>query len=127
MLIIQAHPIVCTSCYSGDLVPSKAIKGRHRKTKIQRIDCTCNHCGVYVKGNWEYEIVESWLDKIDDGIAQIREQDKYGRYNHVINDVSTRVTDSLLSDDNENSYYLKQQYSFVHRLLSHFKEEKATS
>lgn len=125
MFIINEEARVCSSCFSGDLIPIVAIKGSHRKVKLQRVDCKCTHCGIRVKGKWECEIIESILDKIDDGVALIREYNKWGEYDNVINDISTRVTDSLLSDDDENSPYLRQQLNYINNILHYIKEKEA--
>lgn len=124
MLIIDAEARICEHCYAGDLVPVVAIKGSHRKVKLRRIDCKCTHCGIRIKGNWGVEIIESCLDKIDEGISRLRQIGRYGEYDRVINDTSSRVTDSLLSDNNENSPYLYQQLRFINHLLDYAQQEQ---
>lgn len=123
MLLIEPESKVCERCYTGDLVPTKTIKGYHRKIRVHRIDSKCTHCNHYVVGEWNYEEVRTILDCIESDIAKLR---GHYAYDKVIDDVSRRVTDSLLSDDNENSPYLLQQLRYLRHVTSHFELDKTT-
>lgn len=121
MLTFETEARVCTSCFAGDLEPNVALKGFYRKMKMHRVDSKCSHCGHTVIGEWHYEEVKSYLDLIEEAIAILRNEYYYEK---AIEDVSARVADSLLSDDDENSPYMKQQYRHVQNLLSHFRQQQ---
>lgn len=124
MLIIEAEARTCTNCYAGDLEPNTAIKGFYRKMKLHRVDSRCSHCGHTVTGEWHYEEKKSYLDLIEESLEILR--DEY-YYEKAVEDVSGRVTDAILAGIGENSPYMGQQYRYVQRLLSHYRQHQKVS